>query len=57
MDTKLILQVHDELVFDTPKEEVEVAKRLVEELMPQALELSVPLKVDLKVGHNWGELE
>ncbi len=57
LNTKLILQVHDELIFDVPQEEIEAMRGLIEELMPHALELSVPLKVDIKVGRNWGEME
>ena len=56
LQSKLILQVHDELLFEVPPGELEVVKHLVEEIMPHALELSVPLKVELKVGKNWGEM-
>ena len=55
--SRMLLQVHDELIFEVPPEEMEVMKGLVQELMPSALELSVPLKVDLKVGPTWGDLE
>lgn len=54
--TKMILQVHDELVFETPEDEVERAKQLVRSEMEatgEKLGLSVPLKVDLGVGNNW----
>ena len=54
--TKMILQVHDELVFETPEDEVERAKQLVKSEMEAAgthLGLSVPLKVDLGLGSNW----
>jgi len=54
---KMILQVHDELVFDVPEQELEQMEALVEEIMPYALTLSVPLKVETKVGSNWGEME
>jgi len=56
--TKMILQVHDELIFETPEKEVEKAKQLVKAEMEATgtkLGLSVPLKVDLGVGHNWRE--
>jgi DNA polymerase-1 len=49
--------VHDELVFDVHPDEVDTMKRLIAELMPQALKLSVPLKIDIKMGKNWGEME
>ncbi len=56
--TKMILQVHDELIFETPEKDVEQAKQLVKSEMEQTgmrLGLSVPLKVDLGVGKNWRE--
>ncbi len=53
METKMILQVHDELIFDTPAEELEQAKMLVREHMENALHLDVPLVVDVKTGPNW----
>jgi DNA polymerase-1 len=55
-NTKMILQVHDELIFETPEKELEKAKRLVKEEMEatgKKLGLSVPLKVDLGIGNNW----
>jgi len=54
--SKMLLQVHDELVFEVPQGELEEMKGLVEEIMPNALKLSVPLKVEAKVGRNWGEM-
>lgn len=51
--TRMILQVHDELVFEVPEEEVELVKNLVRVTMEEAMTLSVPLKVDLKMGRNW----
>ncbi|MCL2496728.1 MAG: DNA polymerase I, partial [Clostridiales bacterium] len=53
----MILQVHDELIFNMIPEERHVLPPLVRELMEQALPLSVPLTVDLKVGKNWYEME
>ena len=53
--TKMILQVHDELVFDVPNRELEQVTALVTETMETALELSVPLVVDVGVGKNWLE--
>ncbi|MCK5654589.1 MAG: DNA polymerase I, partial [Dehalococcoidia bacterium] len=47
---KMILQVHDELVFEVPREELEQMKGLVAEIMPNALKLSVPLTVEVKTG-------
>jgi len=54
---KLLLQVHDELVFEVPEEELEIMRRLIPEVMSTALNLSVPLKVDIKAGNNWGAME
>jgi DNA polymerase-1 len=54
--SKMILQVHDELLFEVPPEELEQVKVLLKETMSQAMELSVPLKVEVKVGKNWGEM-
>jgi DNA polymerase-1 len=52
---KMLLQVHDELVFESPLEEVEVLETLVRNAMENAAELSVPLVVDVGVGNNWLE--
>ena len=54
---KMILQVHDELIFEVPKEELEVMSSLLTDLMPQALKLSVPLTVEIKTGSTWGDLQ
>jgi DNA polymerase-1 len=54
--TKMTLQVHDELLFEVPPEEAETIKGLVAKIMPQALKLSVPLKIDIKLGKNWAEM-
>lgn len=51
--SKMILQVHDELVFDCLKEEVEVVSSIVKDLMENAVKLNVPLKVDLESGNDW----
>ncbi len=57
LKSKLLLQVHDELIFEVPDSEMEVMSKLVPRLMSTAIELSVPLKVDIKSGSNWGEME
>jgi DNA polymerase-1 len=57
LQSKLILQIHDELIFEVPPEELDRMKLLVPQLMSQAIKLSVPLKVDIKLGHNWGEMD
>ena len=57
MRSKMLLQVHDELIFESPTEELQALKALVLEVMPHALELVVPLKVEVKTGSNWGDME
>jgi len=53
LKTLMVLQVHDELVFDVPAGELEEAKKLVREKMEHALKLTVPLKVDIAVTESW----
>ncbi|TMV48328.1 DNA polymerase I [Paenibacillus mesophilus] len=53
--SRMLLQVHDELVFEVPQDELELMKRLVPEVMESALALDVPLKVDVNYGENWYE--
>nr|WP_255365486.1 MULTISPECIES: DNA polymerase [Bizionia] len=55
LKTKMLLQVHDELVFDVYKPELEVIKTLVKTEMESAFTLIVPLDVDLDTGDNWLE--
>jgi DNA polymerase-1 len=57
LKSRLILQVHDDLLLEAPEGEVEQARSLLKEIMSGAMQLSVPLKVDVKVGRNWGEME
>ncbi len=52
---KMILTVHDELVVETPKEDADVVSEIVRTQMEQAVEFSVPLTVDIGIGHNWKE--
>jgi DNA polymerase-1 len=53
--TRMLLQVHDELLFEVPEKEVERVKNLVRELMEGVMSLRVPLQVDLGTGKNWAE--
>ncbi len=53
----MIIQVHDELIFESPNDELEQMKALVTELMPSAMSLAVPLDVELKSGYKWGKME
>jgi DNA polymerase-1 len=57
MRSLMTLQVHDELIFECPGEELEDMRRLCLDVMPQSLEMKVPLKVDTKTGRNWGEMQ
>ncbi len=53
----MLLQVHDELVFETDESELPELAALVTEIMEGALPLDVPLEVDLKVGSNWEQMD
>ncbi len=55
MKSKLILQIHDELIIDTAKDEIEKVKDILKTEMENAISLSVPLDVDISVGNNWME--
>ena len=51
--SRLLLQVHDELIFEVPEEEIAKMQSIVKRTMEEAIELKVPLKVDLNVGPTW----
>lgn len=53
LKSKLILQVHDELIVEAHKDEVDKVKQILSEEMQGAMELNVPLKVDMSTGHSW----
>jgi DNA polymerase-1 len=57
LKSSMLLQVHDELIFEVPEEETDTMRKLAAEIMSKAIELSVPLKVETKIGKNWGEME
>jgi DNA polymerase-1 len=57
LQSRMLLQVHDELVFEAPEEEIESLRALVKEQMEQAHPLKVPLLVDIGVGKNWRDME
>ncbi len=57
MKTRMILQVHDELVFEVPVEELEKTRRMVRREMEGVAKLDVPIKVEMKQGKNWYEAE
>ena len=52
---KMILQIHDELIFEIPEEEISAFEALVKEKMERVLALNVPIEVHLAVGKNWAE--
>ncbi len=55
LQSKMILQVHDELVFDVLISELETVRQIVQEEMTKALELSIPIVVEARNGANWLE--
>ena len=55
LQAKMLLQVHDELIFECPEEEVAILEELVPQVMEHAVELSVPLIVDSNYGDSWYE--
>ena len=55
--TRMLLQIHDELVFEAPPEEVDDVSKMIVEEMARVMELRVPLRVDLNTGRNWAECE
>jgi DNA polymerase-1 len=57
LKSKMVLQVHDELIFEVPEDELKLMRWLVPQTMSNAVELSVPIKVDMKIGNNWGEMK
>ena len=56
LEAKMLLQVHDELVFEAPEEEIPALEKLVEETMEQAIALSIPLSVESSAGETWYDL-
>ena len=55
LKTKMLLQVHDELIFDVPDEELNIVIDIVREIMENVYKLSVPLKVEIDYGRDWYE--
>jgi len=55
-EIKMLLQVHDELVFEVKEDKVAVWAKKLKLMMEEAIKLSVPIAVDVKVGDNWGEM-
>ncbi len=57
LKSKMILQIHDELILNVPKEEEKIIMKLVEEEMENAMELKVPLLAESESGNNWLEVK
>jgi DNA polymerase-1 len=57
LSARLLLQVHDELVFECPKDEMEKTSKVVQDVMQNAFKLSIPLKTDAKAGKNWAGMK
>lgn len=55
LGARMLLQVHDELIFEVPESEIDATQALVKEVMESAATLNVPLEVDIGVGENWDE--
>ena len=55
MRTRIVLQVHDELLIEAPEEEAERVEQILQEEMQQAAGLRVPLEIDMHRGRNWYE--
>ena len=57
LKAKMLLQIHDELIFEAPEEEIDQLRELVPKVMDSAVKLDVPLKVESKVGDTWYDLK
>ena len=56
MKTKMILQIHDELIFEVPEDEVDEASKLIKSVMENIYAIDVNMSVSLNVGNNWQEI-
>ena len=57
LESKMILQIHDEIIIDAKKEEVETLKKIIEEAMINVVKLKVPLKIEINTGINWYDVK
>lgn len=55
--TRILMQVHDELVFEVPKDEIDKVAKIIDNKMEKIHQLCVPIKVDTEVGNNWDQME
>ena len=53
LESTMLLQVHDELIFNVKNDEVDKVKKIVKDIMENTIKLSVPLEVDIETGTNW----
>jgi DNA polymerase-1 len=56
LKSKVLLQVHDEVILEVYKEEVEVVQSLLKNTLENAYKLSIPLRVSIEIGNSWGEM-
>ena len=54
--SRLLLQIHDELIFEVYKPELEKTKVIIKDIMEHSIKLFVPIKINLKTGNNWAEV-
>jgi DNA polymerase-1 len=57
LDAKMLLQIHDELIFEVDEQDAQMIAQEFEKVMEGIFELNIPLKVSLNIGNNWGELK
>ena len=57
LQARMLLQIHDELIFEAPADQIEHLAEMVRQEMSSVGNLAVPLKVDVKVGDNWAQCE
>ena len=57
LTARLILQVHDELMLECPREELDAAVKIVQDIMENAYTLSIPLETEARFGDNWGSMQ
>ena len=57
LKSKMLLQVHDELIFSVPQEEIEIMREIVKDKMENVVKLEVPIDVDMGIGVNWYDLK
>ncbi len=57
LKSRMILQIHDELLFDVPDKEIDASRELIKDKMEKVLKLDVPIKAEIKIGKNWSQLK